>query len=156
MAVYTIVDDIEETSFSLIAIHTVLEDYRLAFFLNKTLQLQLSRLKQTIKHQEAKFQVYEWFNELTDVYWNLIPNKKQIKIDAGSVSLFNEETTKNVYLVNEVKQADFFLKIDADGTPLHINTIVQNINTIQQVATSYEVAVENLKTKDQLNFAYNA
>ena len=41
------IDDFEENDYLLIAIHTTLEDYRLAYFLNKYLGVQLQ--KQEIK-----------------------------------------------------------------------------------------------------------
>jgi len=39
------IDDIEENEFSLLAIHTSLEDYRLAYLINQKLSIKLEKSK---------------------------------------------------------------------------------------------------------------
>ena len=85
MAVHKLViDDFEEADFQLIAIHTTLEDYRLAYFINQNLPILLSRSKkeiqtsfQTIKTGFTRFVFEDPDNQIA---WNLIENKKENKI----------------------------------------------------------------------------
>ena len=60
-----LVDDFYDTSFALIAIHCRLEDYRLAYLLNKHLKLNLKRREHDLDYNyfDASFAIFEWQNE---------------------------------------------------------------------------------------------
>ena len=159
MAVYKIADDLDDLSFTLIAIHSILEDYRLAYFLNRELNLGLERLRENIKKDnQASFSHFEWYDVSIDTYWNLINNKGykvvQPKSSQGMLA-FNESNIK-VSLLETHKQADFLLKIDNEEVYNHTEDVLQKIKNIPQVITCYEINTDQLKHKDQLNFLTNA
>ncbi len=64
-----LVDDFDDDSYKLIAIHCRLEDYRLAYLLNKYLGLKFKRKDHDIdfKYLESSYSIFEWDNE-TNTY----------------------------------------------------------------------------------------
>ena len=101
-------------SFELLAFHTTLEDYAMAYALNKKLKLRLQRTKKDINLVEASsFSLFEWIDELNDNHWMLFKNKSDKQIDGSLGGLFeNDKTIYTDYLVNERKEVDYFLKIE--------------------------------------------
>ena len=98
MAVHKLlVDDFYDASFSLIAIHCRLEDYRLAYLINQHLNTRLERLRQDLdyKYLDANYSIYAWEDEQHLTTWNLISNvcKKEEASLQSSGSLFNTEQT---------------------------------------------------------------
>ena len=73
------IDEFDEVDYELIAIHTSLESYRLAYFLNQKLPILLSRDKDEIqiklKEGEVHFTRYLYENKEENTNWNLIENK---------------------------------------------------------------------------------
>ena len=87
-----LVDDFYDASFSLLAIHCRLEDYRLAYLLNTYLELNLERKAQDLDYNyfAASFSIYEWEDTKLDIVWNLVSNicKKEEAALQSSGSLF--------------------------------------------------------------------
>lgn len=151
----------EEPDYSLFAIHSNLEDYRIAFFLNEKLQLHLSKCEKELhilsKKGEANFSRFEYLQEEKDRNYNLIENKKDTTIiNAESKNdLFAEANlplTKRFYLVPEFKKVDFFLKIDNKLNEAEILKIIHKIKTINGITAVYAVLSENIKSKNNLIF----
>ena len=67
-------DFLEEETFSLIGIHCTIEDYRLAYLLNKTLELKLVRQANDIDNNNNKttFSFFEWEDDTQFKTWNLV------------------------------------------------------------------------------------
>ena len=113
--------EFDEIDYHLIAIHTSLEDYRLAFFINQKLPINLSKSKNeiqiNIKEGETKFSRYYYHNFEKAISWNLIQNKGEVvqqKKDNGQ-NLFSNvamEVATKVYLLPEFKKVDYFLKVE--------------------------------------------
>ena len=152
--------EFDAIDYDLIAIHTSLEDYRLAYFLNQKLPILLSKSSDFIEFKtpngSAFFSKFSYLFEDTEEEWTLIGNKDElIDKEAGdSDDLFSNELPKiaaNLYFVSEMKKVDYFLKIE--NTILNVNEIVSHINAIPQASTAYYVDVENLKkSKNNLIF----
>ncbi|WP_291114943.1 IPExxxVDY family protein [Flavobacterium sp. UBA6135] len=161
MAVHKLViDDFEEADFQLIAIHTTLEDYRLAYFINQNLPILLSRSKkeiqtsfQTIKTGFTRFVFEDPDNQIA---WNLIENKKEIAVSQKNKgqTLFenSEEFTTTLYLVPEYKKVDFFFKIDAEKSQVNIAGLMGKIKNIPSLTTLYQVDKSKIKSKNNLIF----
>ncbi len=160
MAIYTIADDLADAPFTLIAIHTALPDYKLAYYFNRDLKIQLHRLSYNIPFKQAEFSIYEWYNVLEDTFWHLIKNKAVVEQDTAEAStLFSNQQTlkRSVNLVPECKQADYVLKIDnGENTFKYTRQVLATISQIPQIVTCYEIATDQLKSKDQLNYMHNA
>lgn len=153
-----LVDDFYDTSFSLLAIHCGLEDYRLAYLLNKYLGLNLSRMDRDLdyKYFAASYSVYEWYNNENEISWNLISNvcKKEEDGLQSSGSLFTgqNKVLKTYHLLPEHKNVDYVIKITNDTQQLNEKIILNKIQSIPQVVTSYSIDIEKLKSKDNLIF----
>ena len=152
--------DFLDTSFSLFGIKTSLEDYRLAYFLNKQLQTRFERAENNLEFElNSEKQSYSLFN-FEDVYnyndWFLISNKfSQTRTKNQVVNLFtptNYNFDSINYLIPERKSFDFFLKISG-GVKNSLNQkLIQKIKLIHLVDAVFEVKPEELKSKDFLIF----
>lgn len=152
--------DFLDTSFSLFGIKTSLEDYRLAYFLNKQLQTRFERAENNLEFElNGEKQSYSLFN-FEDVYnyndWFLISNKfSQTRTKNQVVNLFtptNYNFDSINYLIPERKSFDFFLKISG-GVKNSLNQkLIQKIKLIHLVDAVFEVKPEELKSKDFLIF----
>ena len=160
MAIHKLhIDEFDEVDYELIAIHTSLEDYRLAYFLNQELPILLSKSKNeiqiNIKEGETHFSRYIFEDAEKEIYWNLIQNKNEVTIqkkDNGQNLFANTslEVSTKVYLLPELKKVDYFLKIE--NATLAIDKIITQINAIDRVSTVYIVDRHQIKSKNNLIF----
>ena len=126
--------------YSLICIHTTLEDYRLAFFINQSLNIKLERKDEDLDFENNKehFSLYEYTEHSKFLTFNLVANKYTLVefVKPKSDILFYNTLLREAkisFLINDKKQVDFFLKITGDMSLQQINCIVERLNTIQQV-----------------------
>ena len=89
-----LIGDFEDCdSFKLIAIHSALEDYRIAFLLNQTLNLKLKRTKEDLDLGKAKYSMFEWEDNNQLITWTLVSNicKIQEGIEDNTKTLYSDE-----------------------------------------------------------------
>lgn len=161
MAIHKLdLDEFDEIDYHLIAIHTTLEDYRLAYFINQHLPVNLSKSKEeiliSIKQGDTQFSRFYFDDEDNFISWNLIQNKNEVvgKKEITNQDLFSnstQEVATKVFLLPELKKVDYFLKIESDDD-LDIVTIVKKLKTIKSLSTVYVVETENIKSKNNLIF----
>lgn len=148
-------NDFSDNNYTLIGIHSTLEEYKLAYVLNQKLNTQFVRAEYSLdfenKNNNATFSIYEFINTKFSQSWFLISNQFTNYLDGISTGLFplNEVTT---YLISEKKKVDFFLKLEGDFNYDYIAKKVEEINSINQVITSYKIDPNTLKSKDFLIF----
>ncbi|HNQ27983.1 MAG TPA: IPExxxVDY family protein [Aquaticitalea sp.] len=154
-----LLDDFYDPSFILIAIHSRLEDYRLAYMLNKYLGVSLSRLRQDLDYNylDASFAIYQWEDTERQDVWNLIANvcKKEEASLQSSGTLFQQGATnilKTYYLLPEFKKVDYFIKVTSDDASIDGDDLVGELNAIPQIVASYVIEPERIKTKNNLIF----
>ena len=161
MAAYKLLlDDVYDFDFSLVAIHCSLEQYRLAFLINKYASLRLMSSDDVsfyLKNVHYQFGTMRYEDSKNYLNYTLIANNYQLKYEqvAANTDLFAEshsEHFKTLNLVPEVKNADFLLKIESDGDANFIKKLLNQLNNIPQVITAYAVEVSNLKSKQNLIF----
>jgi len=154
-------DEFDEVDYDLIAIHSSLEDYRLAYFINQKLSVILSKSKEeigvTVKEGEAMFPKFIYDDESNDIFWSLVPNKNEITVTKTSTgqNLFLNTTVEiatKVYLLPELKKVDYFLKIENNKNTLDLNEMVRDIKSINRISTVYAVIPEKIKSKNNLIF----
>jgi hypothetical protein len=153
VAVHKITGDFYEDTFYLIALHSSLEDYAMVYAINQCLKSNFKRAKTDLDlSEQGYFPYFEWKDEINDRFWTLIVNCSINEVRYKGIDLFRDEPsyTSN-YLVPEYKEADYFLKIEADET-LNVHTIVKSLFEIQKVMTAYEIHIEKLKSKNNLIF----
>ncbi|GGW57904.1 hypothetical protein DFQ11_101839 [Winogradskyella epiphytica] len=153
-----ILDDFYDESYKLIAIHCRLEDYRIAYLLNKYINLKLRRTENDLdfKYLESSYSLFEWYNDTEYVKWNLVSNVCQKEEDSlySSGTLFsdNSKVLKTFHLIPEYKKVDFFLKISEEIQSVDEKTILSRLQAIPQIITSYTVDPLKIKSKDNLIF----
>jgi hypothetical protein len=148
-------EDFCEEEYALIGIHTALEDYKLAYLLNKNLSTHFSKSQKNLEFdndkKRASFSIYNFTSKKYDFEWFLIANsfKRENQTESNELLLTTETKT---YLIPEKKKVDFFLKISGDLAYSFVLEIVDKIKKIDQVITSYSIDKNTLKSKDFLIF----
>ncbi len=148
-------NDFSDDNYTLIGIHSTLEEYKLAYLLNQKLNTRFVLANYSLdfqnKNNNAIFSIYEFINTKFSQSWFLISNKYSNNLDEISTGLFqsNEITT---YLIPEKRRVDFFLKLEGDFNYDYITKKIEEINSVNQVITSYEIDINTLKSKDFLIF----
>ena len=154
------IDDFEDINYTLLSVHTSLEDFKLAYLLNQKLNLFLSKSKTSLEteknHEKSLFSVYEYQDDSQLRNWYLISNKHQgLSKKPFQNDLFGgvyESMTKTSYLIPEKKNTDYLLKIEGGFDSYSVRETIQSINNIQQISTSYSIDTTTLKSKDFLIF----
>jgi len=153
--------EFDEIDYQLIAIHTSLEDYRLAYFINQKLPINLGKNKNeiqiNIKEGETKFSRFYYYDDEKTISWNLIQNKNEViqQKNDKSQNLFsniNMEVSTKVYLLPEFKKVDYFLKIENMDDLMNVAEIQALLNTIDNISTAYTVETNKIKSKNNLIF----
>ena len=120
MAIHKLqIDDFITIDYELIAIHSTLEDYRLAYFINRELSILLEKNQKDIeirvKEGDSCFTRFIFEDEEKEITWNLIQNKGTVSSQQNTASLFEEtglDITTSVFLIPELKKVDYFIKIE--------------------------------------------
>nr|WP_314865572.1 IPExxxVDY family protein [uncultured Flavobacterium sp.] len=162
MAIHKLdLDEFDEIDYYLIAIHTTLEDYRLAYFINQHLPINLSKSKEeihiNIKEGETQFSRFCFDDEDNFISWDLIQNKNEVigQKEITKQDLFSnstQEVATKVFLLPELKKVDYFLKIEGDENDVKIIDIITKLKTIKSLSTVYVVDTETIKSKNNLIF----
>ena len=153
--------EFDEIDYHLVAIHTSLEDYRLAYFINQKFPINLGKNKNeiqiNIKEGETKFSRFYFHDAEKGISWNLIQNKNEViqQKNENSQNLFsniNLEVSTKVYLLPEFKKVDYFLKIENMEETMDFLKIQSILNTIENITTAYSVETNKIKSKNNLIF----
>ena len=153
--------EFDAIDYHLIAIHTSLEDYRLAYFINQKLSINLSKSKNeiqiNIKEGETNFSRFCYSDSDKETSWDLIQNKNEvIQYKKGATrNLFSNltmEVATKVYLLPEFKKVDYFLKVENNEDAVTVSKIQILLNSIENVSTVYSVDTNQIKSKNNLIF----
>lgn len=145
-----ILDEIEEDDFSLIALHSSCEAYYLAFLLNSNCQCQFAQKKKKKEGAEADhiFESYEWIDPIKGIEIRLFSNrylKFQKDVQKGS-SLFDLPETKELYLVQDLKDVDYIVKIDSG---IEAKSLIKKMESINEISYRF------LPDQSQLNLDFS-
>ena len=161
MAVHKLhLEEFDEIDYQLIAIHTSLEDYRLAYYINQNLPITLKKNNCNIqisnKEGETQFTRFV-FEDSKDIAWNLIQNKNDVFVPSqnsnqGLFAESNNNFSTKIYLIPEFKKVDYFLKIENGEVYIDVSKITNSIKKIDRVSTVYAIEVEKIKSKNNLIF----
>ncbi|MGQ7945702.1 IPExxxVDY family protein [Flavobacterium sp. WC2509] len=153
--------EFDEIDYSLIAIHTALEDYRLAYFINQKLHVNLNKsvkeIQITDKEGEVYFSRFHYYEKKKDISWDLIQNINKViqqknEDNQGLFTNFDIEVAKKVYMIPEFKKVNYFLKIENSEEDTNLLEIQSELNSIGQIATNYIVDINKIKSKNNLIF----
>ena len=155
-----VLDEVFEEAYKLIAIHCSVEEYKLAYLLNKHLNLRLARSRKDIDFQiqgaHVLFALYSFEDQFKYCDYYLVSNisKAEGKSTASPNSLFGEKevTLKKSYLLPEFKKVDFFLKIEEEISGISEKLLLEKIKEIPQVSMAYSIDNQQIKSKENLIF----
>lgn len=156
MQVYALeMNDFCEEEYSLIGIHSTLEDYKLAYLINKKLNTRFFKAKEDLQFirekKKASFSIYNYENTKYDFDWFLIANSYRRENQTVSNELLLTSETKT-YLIPEKKKVDFFLKICGESEYDFVMKTINSIKSIENIITAYLIDKNTLKSKDFLIF----
>tara|TARA_R110002072_G_scaffold174802_17_gene330551 strand:+ start:6749 stop:7237 length:489 start_codon:yes stop_codon:yes gene_type:complete len=148
-----------DEDFLLLAIHSSLEEYKLAYLINKHLNLRFQRKKKDLdffnKSATITYPIYEYSDTVKDDLFYLLSNvcKTITEKTVSAGSLFDTEyEEKTHYLVHEFKQADFLIKIITDETQFYENEFLKKLSIIPGIVAAHKIDQNKLKSKQNLNF----
>lgn len=153
--------DFEEEDYELVAIYSVLQDYKLAYKINEKLGFNFSRMAPDLdleinENDKAYFSAFVFHENKSFINWHLIKNKFQIQNKEVVLDgLFSSESlykSSYVYLQPELKEVDYLLKIEGDFNQEIIEDTIKEINKIDGVITSRIVEKDKLNHKEHLIF----
>lgn len=145
--------DFYDDTFTLLAIHSSLDDHVMAFRLNQSLNTQLRRKREDLSlGADTVFPVFEWEDQWNDRYWSVIRNTCQSEQENQGADLFQNEISEIThYLIPERKDVDYFLKIAGDESDLS-QDILEKLSQIPQVITSYSLDPKTLKSIENIMY----
>jgi hypothetical protein len=158
IAVHRLSADIYEDDFDLIALHSHLEDYALAYALNLYLKTGFERRRKDLDIlSHITIPIFEWKDDVNERYWTFFPNHGITKEKSLREGLFKEETSYGTFhLVPEYREVDYFLKIEQEGSESYGKAengcLVKAMQKIPKILMAYSVNTEKLKSRNNLTF----
>ena len=149
----------EEEDYTLFGIRSNLNDFSLVYFINKNLQINLTRenmdLSMIYLQKKIFFSLFNYYNHSTHNQWSLMKNKMEFKnIQVEQNNLFsNNQMSMFMYLIPECKNFDFIIKIT--GLVFNKKEIISLINKINNIEIISEITeLENLSIQSKGNLCF--
>ncbi|UYW00877.1 IPExxxVDY family protein [Flavobacterium agricola] len=153
------IDDFGSDDFNIIALHTSLEDYKLAYLVNKYGQLNLEKelipltLSKFATHTNFDFFKFEDKNER--IVWSLIANKSVIESEPridSDINLVLTNTYSDIVLIPEYDTVDYFIKVEEALLPETVQQFISKLNVIKELDAIYELDKNTLVSINNLLF----
>ena len=141
-----------ESDYTLIAIHSQSEPYKLAYEINLKLNTSLKKSSFDIsfKNKVSIFDLYKHESEIYNTKLYLISNKSIEKENQTKNKLLFNEYSISSFLIPELKKAEFLIKIEGGG--FNIDSLLIKLNKIDSVVSCYRASINNVKSKYNLIF----
>ncbi len=143
-------------NYYLIAIHSDLDEFRLAFFLNDKLSIGLIRKNNDIILHENKsnYSIYEYLDEAMFLKWIFFSNKSLVAEKTSNNELLNLFSQENIVqneisLINQPKGVDYFLVIENVKNKIYVEKVLKKISEIRGVITAF-ISDKKLENKENL------
>ena len=145
---------VNDEKFFLIALHSNLEIFFLAYLLNKNLKTSFKKIKNDIVNNENNhlFERYQSIDQNKKEKMDLFTNKSILKESQTKnevFSLFDSSYYKKFFFINEFKDVDFFIKKESVN---NLDLLIKKIKLIEEIESSYLVDKKFLKNKENLIF----
>ena len=152
-AVHKITGDFYEDSYTLIALHSSMKDYTMAYAINLFLKLNFKRASEDLDISNlVSFPIFEWKDDANDRFWRLITNNSLHEENLAQKNLFkNDFSYTSHHLLPEYATVDYLLKIDYEEDNIE-EDIIKTLLTIPKVMTAYRIKTNTLKSKNNLIF----
>ena len=148
-----ILEDIDEGEFKLISIHSNCEDFKLAYLINLTCNSRFIKLKKKVYENGSKveFQIFEWIDIARGISCYLFSNRSlsfKDDLEKGG-GLFDIPETKELYLVKDLKEADYIIKINSG---IDAASLIKELETIKEVSYCYQPHQSKITLDLSVNF----
>ena len=146
-----------DLNYILIAIRSTLEDFQLAYFLNKSSLFFLKRVKNDLAYMiNENSVIFSTFSDNDDDGKKesfLIKNMSNYKTNTESDSLFSQQNiTKTMYLIPELKSFDYLLKLEGVWSKKELSYIKKHIHLIKNIESEVEINLKKIKSVNNLVF----
>ena len=147
-------DFINDEKFFLIALHSNVEIFFLAYLLNKNLKTSFKKMKYNVINNENNylFERYQSVDKNKREKMDLFSNKSALKKNRTTdqvFSLFDSSYFKKFFFIDEFKDVDFFIKKDSIN---NLDLLIKKIKLIEEIESSYLIDEKLLKNKENLIF----
>ena len=145
-------------NYSLIAIRSELEDYRFAYFLNKSPFFVFERIKKDIcciiNSQKIYFSTFKYINSAFKRNSFLIGNKSIYRPEsADEGNLFsNNLFTNTAFLLPELKEFDYFLKLKGLWKLSEKENIKKFLKQASYIESATDIDLKKIKSINNLVF----
>ena len=148
-----ILEDIDEGEFKLISVHSNCEDFKLAYLINLTCNSRFIKLKKKVYENGSKveFQIFEWIDKARGICCYLFSNRSlsfKDDLEKGG-GLFDIPETKELYLVQDLKDADYIIKINSG---IDAASLIKELETIKEVSYCYQPHQSKITLDLSVNF----
>lgn len=153
VAIHKISEDFYDEPFTLIALHSSISDFSLAYALNSCLKIKLKRSKEDLEIAPyGSFPFFNWKDEINHRDYLLIGNKglRQEALNIGN--LFQDQPSMTAYrLIPEYRDVDYFLRVEQDEYDME-GEILKSVLAIPKIVTAYFVDTDTMKSRNNLIF----
>lgn len=141
-----------ESDYTLIAVHSQSESYKLAYEINLKLNtsLEKSSFDISFKNKVSVFDLYKHESEIYNTKLYLVSNKSIEKENQTKNKLLFNEYSISSFLIPELRKAEFLIKIEGGG--FNIDSLLIKLNKIDSVVSCYRASINNVKSKYNLIF----
>tara|TARA_B100001027_G_scaffold206332_1_gene169818 strand:- start:311 stop:769 length:459 start_codon:yes stop_codon:yes gene_type:complete len=151
MTVHRLSSDDLENDYTLIAIHSNTEPYKLAFEINQKIKIQLKRCSYDVSFDgnNSVFDLYKHSSETYNTKLFLILNRSFNEKKIQGQLLF-ENLSESSFLIPELKKVEYLLKIEEGG--FNIKSLLRKLNELNNIISCYRVKITAAKSKYNLIF----
>jgi hypothetical protein len=146
-------EDDFELDYHILALHTSIEDFRLAFHLNRTLSIFFQREE---KHkicidinESSNPRFYYCFDDKHEfISYFLLENKHQYSQKSESAGLFaDEEIITDTYFIENDRKANFILILKGESIDYKIAEISKKLKKENFIRSIYIIPTDKIKNK---------
>jgi len=147
-----------ENKYNLFALRSSLEDYRLAYFLNKCPEFLFKRMPKdlhcVINGKNIYFSTFEDNSLDYEKSCYLISNKSLYKtrFETNNNLFPSGLFVNNAFLIPELSKFDFLLKLIGVWKKKEMKTISKNLNMITEIDSETQVDLKKIKSINNLVF----
>lgn len=129
--------------FEVLALISSVKDYKMAWSLNKALHINLCKTEDLCLDfvKESRLLITNFIFETEYTTFRLLKNKSH---EFGRI--------QKPYLVPELKDYDYLIKISGEGVSLSVPNIIERLKELPVIEYIKQIDVQNLKSKENLIF----
>ena len=129
--------------FDIIALISSAKDYKLAWVINNSLKIHLC------KEEDLSF---EFLNDSKLLISNFLFEKEYSCFWLLRNRSFDFINASKPYLIPELKEYDYFIKIDGEKGFFDVNEIIKNLQALPEIQYVKKIDIKTLKSKENLIF----